>query len=161
MDQLKVQAVLEWSVPRSARVVWAFLGLVCYNRRFIRDYDMIVTPFTRLLRKGAFKWGAEVENAFHALQLPKFTWDFIVECDTSSCGFGTVLHQGAGPVAFYNKQIASCNAKLTAYERELIGLVLAVRHWRPYLWGHPFLIRTDHYNLKFLLDQKLATNPQH
>jgi hypothetical protein len=28
--------------------------------------------------------------------------------------------------------------KLAAYEHELIGLVQAVRHWRPYLWGAPF-----------------------
>jgi hypothetical protein len=50
---------------------------------------------------------------------------------------------------------------LVAYERELMGLVQAVRHWRPYLWGHRFLIRTDHYSLKFLLDQWLSTVPQH
>jgi hypothetical protein len=48
-----------------------------------------------------------------------------------------------------------------AYERELMGLVLTVRHWRPYLWGRPFLIQTDHYSLKFHFDQKLATIPQH
>jgi len=47
------------------------------------------------------------------------------------------------------------------YERELIGLVLAIRHWHPYLWGRRFLVRTDHYSLKFLLDQRLATIPQH
>jgi hypothetical protein len=47
------------------------------------------------------------------------------------------------------------------YERELMGLVLAVRHWQPYLWGRPFVIRTDHFSLKFLLDQKIATIPQH
>jgi hypothetical protein len=50
---------------------------------------------------------------------------------------------------------------LAAYERELIGLVQAVRHWRPYLWGRRFTIKTDHYNLKYLLDQHLATIPQH
>ena len=27
--------------------------------------------------------------------------------------------------------------------------------------GRRFLVRTDHYNLKFLLDQRLATIPQH
>ena len=36
-----------------------------------------------------------------------------------------------------------------------------MRHWRPYLWGRSFQIRTDHYNLKFLLDQRLSTVPQH
>ena len=37
----------------------------------------------------------------------------------------------------------------------------AVRHWRPYLWGRHFLFRTDHYSLKYLLDQRLSTVPQH
>lgn len=50
---------------------------------------------------------------------------------------------------------------LAAYERELIGLVHAVRHWRPYRWGRRFIVRTDHYSLKFILDQQLATIPQH
>jgi hypothetical protein len=50
---------------------------------------------------------------------------------------------------------------IAAYERELIGLVQAVLHWCPYLWGKKFLIRTDHYSLKFMLDQRLSTIPQH
>lgn len=50
---------------------------------------------------------------------------------------------------------------LAAYERELIALAQAVKHWRPYLWGRSFLVKTDHYILKFLLDQRLSTIPQH
>jgi hypothetical protein len=55
--------------------------------------------------------------------------------------------------------VAAHHAKLLTYERELIGL--AVRHWRPYLWGHFFLIQTDHFALKFILDQRWTTIPQH
>lgn len=84
-----------------------------------------------------------------------------MECDAFGSGFGAVLHQGTGPVAFFSHQIAPRHAKLAAYERELIGLVQAVRHWRPYLWGRSFVIRTDHFRLKFLLDQRLSTIPQH
>jgi hypothetical protein len=40
-------------------------------------------------------------------------------------------------------------------------LVHAVRHWWPYLWGRSFRVRTDHNSLKFLLDQRLSTVPQH
>jgi hypothetical protein len=62
------------------------------------------------------------------LQLPDFDRDFIVECDASGSGFGVVLHQGAGLVAFYSKPIAPRHAELAAYEWELIGLVQVVRH---------------------------------
>jgi len=57
--------------------------------------------------------------------------------------------------------VAPRHRSLAVYERELIGLVHAIRHWRPYLWGRHFTVCTDHYSLKFLLDQRLATIPQH
>lgn len=75
--------------------------------------------------------------------------------------FGAVLHQDPGPLAFFSRTFATRHLKIAAYERELIGLVQAVRHWRPYLWGHHFHIRTDHFALKFMLDQRLSTIPQH
>jgi hypothetical protein len=117
----------------------------------------------------AFHWSADAEVAFCALQsalttapvlqLPIFDEPFIVECDVSNVGIGVVLHQGRGLVAFFSCQLALRHAVLATYERELMGLMLVVRHWRPYLWGWSFLIRTDHYSLKFLLDEKLATIP--
>jgi hypothetical protein len=56
-------------------------------------------------------------------------------------------HQGGGPIAFFSRQITARHAKLAAYEHELIGLVQAVK--------------TDHYSLKSLLDQRLSTILQH
>jgi hypothetical protein len=53
------------------------------------------------------------------------------------------------------------NTAVAAYKRELISLVHDVHHWRSYLWGHHFIIKTGHYSLKYLLDQRLATIPQH
>lgn len=51
--------------------------------------------------------------------------------------------------------------KVAPYERELIGLVQTVCHWRPYLWGCRSIVRTDHYALKFILDQRLSTMSKH
>jgi hypothetical protein len=147
------------------------LGLSGYYRKFIRDYGNITGPLTQLLKKEAFVWSPEATTAFTALkqvlttapvlQLPNFDKLFIVNCDASGTSFDAVLHQEAGPIAFYSRSVAPQHSKLAAYERELIGLVKAVRHWRLYLWTRSFIVRTDHYALKFLLDQLISTIPQH
>jgi hypothetical protein len=90
--------------------------------------------------------------------LPDFTAPFIVECDASGSGFGAVMHQGEGPIAYFSKPIAPRHVSLAVYERELIGLVQAVLHWHPYLWGRAFIVKTDHYSLKFLLDQRFVAD---
>jgi hypothetical protein len=95
------------------------------------------------------------------LALPDFTKPFVVECDASTYGFGTVVVQDGHPIAFYSRPVAPRHRSLIAYELELIGLVQVVRHWQPYLWGWRFTVKTDHYSLKYLLDQRLATTPQH
>ncbi|WVZ89950.1 hypothetical protein U9M48_036295 [Paspalum notatum var. saurae] len=170
MDEDKIRAVLSWPVPRTVRAVRGFLGLAGYYRQFIKGYRATAAPLTKLLCKEGFRWTSEAETAFvnlrkaltqaPVLQLPDFQRPFIVECDASG-GFGAVLHQGEGAVAFFSRPIAPRHVKLPAYEWELIGLVQAVRHWRPYLWGRPFIVKTDHRSLKFLLDQRLSTIPQH
>ncbi|KAK1644564.1 hypothetical protein QYE76_062369 [Lolium multiflorum] len=171
MDADKVAAVAAWPTPRSPRALRGFLGLAGYYRKFIREFGLIASPLTRLLRRDAFAWDDEATAAFEALkvdlttgpvlQMPDFDKPFIVDCDASGAGFGAVLHQGDGPLAYFSRPFAARHLKLAAYEQELIGLVQAVRHWRPYLWGRSFRVRTDHYSLKFLLDQRLSTVPQH
>jgi hypothetical protein len=151
--------------------VCGFLGIAGYYRKLVKTFGAIATPFTTLLRKEGFDWSPEVEAAFMAfktatttasvLALPDFGQPVVVECDALKHGFGAVLLQDQHLVAFFSRPVAPRHRSLAAYERELIGLVLVVRHWRPCLWGRRFLVRTDHFSLKFLLDQCLATIPQH
>jgi hypothetical protein len=53
-----------------------------------------------------------------------FDRTFTVDSDASGAGFGAILHQGAESLAFFSRPFAT-------YERELIGLVQAILHWRP------------------------------
>lgn len=171
MDPAKVQAVRDWPQPRSVQAVRGFLGLTGYYRKFVRDYGTIAAPLIALLKKEGFLWNDDATTAFQALKtaitsasvlvLPDFTKPFVVECDTSSHGFGTVLIQDKHPVAYFSRPVAPRHRSLAAYERELIGLVHAIRHWR-LVRGAAFLdAPADHYSLKFLLDQRLAKIPQH
>jgi hypothetical protein len=171
MDPTKVQAMAEWPQPSSARAFRGFLGLAGYYRKFVREFSVVVAPLTVLLHKDGFSWSPEAAAAFTTLKtavttapvlaLPDFTQSFIVECDASMYGFEAVLLQDQHLVAFFSRPVTPRHRSLTAYERELIDLVLAICHWRPYLWGRQFVVRTDHFSLKFLLDQCLATIPQH
>jgi hypothetical protein len=171
MDPAKVHAIHEWPAPRSARAVRDFLGLAGYYRKFVHNFGTIVAPLTAVLKKDGFEWFDAAAATFDALKaaassapilaMPDFTKPFIVECDALSHGLGTVLVQEGHPVAFFSRPVAPRHRALAAYERELISLVQAIRNWRPYLWGRRFLVKTDHYSLKYLLDQCLTTIPQH
>lgn len=94
------------------------------------------------------------------LALPDFTKEFVLECDASELILELYLQQEDHPIAFFSWKLAELHHKLAAYERELIGLAKVVLHWRSYLWGWRFLIRTDLYSLKYLLVQRLSTSPQ-
>jgi hypothetical protein len=150
MDEEKVQAVLSWRVPSSVRAVQAFLGLAGYYHRFIREFGSLAAPLTKLLYMERFIWTPEVNAVFHALQqavmtapilcLSAFNKEFIIECDASGTGIGVVLHQGDNVIAFFSRLMAPRHAGLAAYKRELMGLVQAMCHWRPYLWGRAFIV---------------------
>jgi hypothetical protein len=122
-----------------------FLDLAGYYRKSVHNYGAIAAPLTTLLKKEGFVWFDEATAAFSALKravttssvltLPDFSMPFIVECNASTYGFVAVLIQEAHPIAFFSRPVAPRHRSLAAYERELIGLVLVVRHWRSYLWG--------------------------
>jgi hypothetical protein len=64
------------------------------------------------LKQEALAWTDETELAFNQLkqalmatpllQMPNFSKCFIVDCDTSRTGFGTMLHQGDGVISFFS-----------------------------------------------------------
>ncbi|CAH9084949.1 unnamed protein product [Cuscuta europaea] len=173
MDPAKVSAVMDWPSPNSVREVRGFLGLTGYYRRFVKEYGLIARPLTNLLKKEAlaqFYWSLEAEGAFRQLKkalteapvlaMPQFDRRFVVECDASRTGIGAVLMQEQRPVAYFSKSLADRTLSRSAYEREMMGLALAVQHWRPYLIGRKFVVRTDHRSLKHLLTQRIATSSQ-
>ncbi|KAJ8772223.1 hypothetical protein K2173_027400 [Erythroxylum novogranatense] len=137
---------------------------------FVLNYGVIAAPLTAMLRKNSFQWTDDAIKAFEELKsaltttpilaLPNFELLFIIECDASEIGIGVVLLQENKPIAFFSRAMAARHTILPTYERELIGLVKAIKHWQSYLWGKKILVRTDHYILKFLLEQRSLSSPQ-
>ncbi|MCI01490.1 putative Ty-3/Gypsy retrotransposon polyprotein, partial [Trifolium medium] len=63
-------------------------------------------------------------------------------------------------VAYYSKAPGVRNVTKSAYEKELMVVVLAIQHWRPYLIGRRFTVSTDQKSLKQLLQQRIVTAEQ-
>ena len=91
------------------------------------------------------------------LALLDFSKAFVVECDALGKGLGAVLMQGNRPLAYHSEVLKGRSLHLSTYEKEFLALVKAVRKWRPYLVGKPFIIKTDHQSLKYLLEQRIGT----
>ena len=53
------------------------------------------------------------------------------------------------PIAYYSATFTQTERNYNIYERELLAIIKAISHWRPYLiWTkEPFTILTDHANL--------------
>lgn len=134
------------------------MGITGYYRRFVRNYGLIAKPLTELLKKGeSFVWSQGTEAAFNTLKqalmsppvlaLPDFKETFVVETDASGVGFGAVLSQKGHPLAFASKALPLRKRPLSAYEREILAILFAVKQWRSYLCGNKFIIKTDHLQL--------------
>ncbi|CAJ2678799.1 unnamed protein product [Trifolium pratense] len=170
VDPDKVISVTNWPVPKNVKGVRGFLGLTGYYRKFIKDYGKIAKPLTELTKKDAFMWSDKAQKAFDALKiclttapvlaLPDFSKNFTIECDASGGGIGAILMQEQRPVAYYSKALGVRNLTKSAYEKELMAVVLAIQHWRPYLIGRRFVVSTDQKSLKQLLQQRMVSADQ-
>ncbi|XP_052292019.1 uncharacterized protein LOC127900817 [Citrus sinensis] len=169
-DPAKIESMKCWPSPNSLKALRGFLGLTGYYRRFIKDYRKISRPLTDLLKKDNFLWNHTAEEAFNNLKsamctapvlaMPDFQKTFVLECDASGEGIGVVLSQKGRPISYLSKALSPKNLGLSAYEKEMLAVVFAVQKWRPYLLGKHFKVITDHFSLKYMLEQRISTSTQ-
>ncbi|GKF07338.1 putative reverse transcriptase domain-containing protein, partial [Tanacetum coccineum] len=70
--------------------------------------------------------------------------DFMVYCDASKQGFGSVLMQQGKVIAYASRQLKKHEKNYTTHDLELGAVVFALKIWRHYLYGTKSVIYTDH-----------------
>ncbi|KAG1940254.1 retrotransposable element, partial [Pimephales promelas] len=173
MDPAKVQAVVNWPVPKSRVELQRFLGFANFYRRFIRSFSQVAAPLTALTSvKTCFRWSDSAQGAFDLLKnrftsapiliTPDISKQFIVEVDASEVGVGAILSQRSladnkvHPCAFFSHRLSPSERNYDVGNRELLAIRLALGEWRQWLEGAtiPFVVWTDHRNLEYIRSAK-------
>ncbi|GBG65832.1 hypothetical protein CBR_g53804 [Chara braunii] len=169
----KVASIRDWPRPQTVTEVRSFLGMTGYYRPFVKNYSTIASPLTDLTRLDApWEWTEECEASFkklkyalthyEVLKLPDPDKPFVVTTDASQYGIGAVLAQQEGPklrpIEYMSKKMSSQKLAKSTYERELNALYRALVHWRHYLLGRFFNVRSDHETLRWIKTQPVLSD---
>jgi hypothetical protein len=161
-DERKTAAIKNYPVPTNTRQLKAFLGLAGFYRKFVKRFSPIASPLHKLTGKNvSYVWGEEQAEAFQTLkdilssgpllQYPDHRKGFIVTCDASSTGLGSVLSQGPLghdlPVAYASRVLTKSEKCYSTIEQELSAIVNGCKQFRHYIWGRKIQIVTDHMPL--------------
>ena len=151
-------------MPTDVTKVRQFLGLASYYRHFVPGFSSIATPLHSLTKKNTlFQWTPQCQLAFNCLKellvtapvlaYPRFGPEEEFVLDASLNGLGTVLgQQDDGHIHPIVRSLQPHETNYAISVLETLGLVWAVKMFRPYILGHHCVVLTDHSACTSLLN---------
>ena len=158
----KVEAIKNFPTPVNVKSLERFLGMVNFYHGFIPHAAKIVQPLYQALsgrpKPKTLVWSDTLSEAFQntkealanatMLHHPVQGALTALTSDASDTAVGAVLEQKiAGkwkPLAFFSRQLRKPELKYATFDCELLGIHLAIKHFRYFLEGRKFTIFTDH-----------------
>ncbi|MEX1347567.1 MAG: RNase H-like domain-containing protein, partial [Desulfobacterales bacterium] len=134
----------------------------------ISHFSEYADPLYRVAVKGKFEWNSEQQVSFNQLKValttppvlsfPNSEDMFVLDTDASDAAIGAELSQIQGGVekviAYGSFALSKEQRRYCVTRKELLAVIRFTRHFRHYLIGKPFIIRTDHSSLKWLTNFK-------
>ncbi|RDY06048.1 Retrovirus-related Pol polyprotein, partial [Mucuna pruriens] len=169
MDKSKIDIITSLPNPTSVREVRSFFRHAGFYRRFIKNFNKISLPLSKLLQKDVdFKFDQPCIEAFqelknrltsppYFLQAPNWELPFELMCDASNSTLGAVLGQRAGVgkqvhvIAYASRAMNLAQLNYTTTKKELLPIIFALNKFHSYLLGSKILVFLDHAALRFLL----------
>ena len=165
----KIEAIRNWPSPVDLKSLQAVLGMAGYYRQYLKSYATDAKPLSRLTSKDApCTWAEAEEAAFGKLKkglliAPVLGYNNskqtnILDTDASAVSVGAVLSQvqegSECAIAYYNNTLSHSECNYCVTQWELLAVVKTVKHFRPYLYGHTLILRTDYASLRRLCRKK-------
>ena len=157
----RVATLRNFQAPSTVKELRRFLGFTNYMRTFVENYSKIARPLLAALKSDAppFEWTAEMEAAKAALvdaltsqpalALPDPSSTFTILTDASDLAVGAILMQ-TRVVAYDSASLNKHQRRYSVRDKELYGLVRALRTWRHLIGHSKVVVLTDHLSLTTL-----------
>lgn len=174
-DPEKVKSIMQWPVPKCVGEVHSFVGLCNYYRSFIQNFSQIVEPLQRIVASKKFVWSVEQEESFAQLKnvltnapilsLPRKKGKFILDTDASHSAIGAILSQVQDGeekvIAYASNKFTKTQRSYCITRKELLAAYHYIKHFKHYLAGKQFTLRTDHKAIVWLLNWKKPNTSQY
>lgn len=164
----RVAAVEAFPQPTNKSELRAFLGLVNFHHRALPGIARTLDPLHNALKgpkNNNLDWTAACDKAFKGAKTaladaallwhPRGTAPTSLTTDASDVAVGASLEQFIEgqwrPLAYFSRKLKQAEARYSTFDKELLAIYLAVKHFRYFIEGRPLTIYTDHKPLTFAL----------
>ena len=164
--------------PRTVNQLRQFLGVINFQRKFVRNCSSISKPLTELTGQPGstvLKWTDQMTEAFEELKqvmeedvtlaFPDYREDarpLTLWTDASQVGAGACLTQEQNGethfIGFASMTFSRSQRNYSVTELELAALRWGVKTFKPFLCGVPFRVCTDHQALIYLHSMHLVNS---
>ena len=184
MDRKKWEVIQEWPTPTNIKELQSFLGSVNYLSKFIPYLSDYRKPLQYLLKKeNEYCWLPVHDEAFKKLKsvivkdmTPKYfdsNLPIYIKTDANKKGIGVVLMQpdpnvqktsktavpnNLRPVYYASKTLTSTESNCSNIEREMLGVVFSVLHFKHFTYDCKVTVITDHKPLITLFRKNIAAS---
>uniref|UniRef100_A0A8C7XV38 ribonuclease H n=1 Tax=Oryzias sinensis TaxID=183150 RepID=A0A8C7XV38_9TELE len=173
-DPRKVEAISKAPRPENVQLLRSFLGTCGFLMKCIPNFENLSETLRKLTRKGqVWECTNAAESSFQVMKEAlvsepclayfKLGAPTVVISDASPVGLGTVSlktqQDGQNkPVAYASHSLTPTERRYSQIEREALGCVWSVEHFRTYLWGGKFTLQMDHKPLIYMFNLDTSTN---
>ena len=167
----KVAVIGDFPQPTSPCQLRRLIGMLNFYHRFLPHctdlmqglYDLLkgTKPKSHILTWNddaiaAFRNSKEALAAASFLSYPAPDVPTCLMTDASDTTVGAVLQQHIKgswhPISFFSKKMTYTEKRYSTFDRELLAVYLAIKHFRHFLEGREFHVFTDHKPLTFALN---------
>ena len=150
----RLDCLLSYPTPKSAKELERLLGLFAYNARWVSNYSNKIQPLLKTLQQNHFPLLKEAKTAIETLKADisnaSLTIPIVIQTDASGSAIGATLFQSCHPIGFFSRTLSPSERNQSVIEREAMAIIEAVRKWSDYVRSFKTIIKTDQKSVAYL-----------